>query len=297
MGTTYRPAVMVEVFADRMQVTIDRMGYRAMRDKLLPLLNSLGCSVGYDSPGEEAGLWTEPEGGTFKVAKHHAVAALGASGRFLAKLRTAQLLGEFLHLLGEDPHKVTVLDATMDVQQDAVPVVHALFKRATTGEGVRLTRKRVPLTGVTRLMGLRADGRESGTVWVGLRGADIRLKAYDKQLERAAKGVDIGPCMRYELSIKSGAITLADVFDPTRVFWNYMQHLLPRPVGLSDWLPGAMGFTLPRKPVLSVLEQLRARLTYSTDIASLVRLVDQLPDGRAVLLRELAWVYPDKPLG
>jgi hypothetical protein len=286
---------MGEVFADRLQVTVDRMGYRDLRDKLLPMLQGLGCAPDVDDPATETGLWREPDGGTLKVTRYGQVAAVGASGRFLALLRAASMLGEFLHTLGTEPHKVTVLDATMDVHVDAPPVLEELYQRGTSGDGVQLSRKRVKPTAITKVMGQREDGRESGTIYFGSRKADVRLAVYDKQHERFYHGVeDALPGVRYELRLRGGQVTLADVYAPASVFWHHMHRTLPRPDGVPPWLPGDTGYTLPRQPVLEPLERLRRRLVHSPDIAEIVRLADSLPGGRATLLRELRWAYPLK---
>lgn len=286
---------MGEVFCDRFGLTIDRMGYREMRSRLLPILHSVGCETHRDQPGDEVGLWREPSGGTFKVTRFGDVAGLGASGRFLMTLRAADMLGEFLHTLGSEPHKVSFLDATMDIALDAPPVVMEMYSRAATGEGVQLSRKRVALTSVLKFFSQRLDGRESGSVYIGARNAEVRLKVYDKQHERECSGVlDTPPCVRYELTLKTGQATLADVFSPAPLFWQYVQNVLPRPLGVPEWVARGEGYSLPRKPVLEPLDRLRQRLTYSKDIADVIRLADSLPDGRATLLRELGWIYPVK---
>lgn len=285
---------MAEVFADRMQVTMDRMSYRDMRERLAPILNGLGAVTCYDRPQDEEGLWKLGSGGSFKAARYGQVVGLGSSGQFLASLRAADMLGEWLHTLATEPHKVTVLDATMDVPVDAPPVVHAMYARASSEPGVQLSRKRVRVTEVTKVFSQREDGRESGSVYVGARHADTRLKVYDKQHERSYHGVDTSPGVRYELTLKAGNLTLRDVYDPAAVFWHYMADVLPRPEGVPSWQAGPLGYGLPRRPVLSVLDQLRRRVQCSPDVAALVRLADQLPGGRATLLREISWAYPRK---
>lgn len=284
------------VFADRFQMTIDRMGYRDLRDQFLPILHSIGAAPDFDKPSEECGLWRLASGGTFSTKRYGPVAAIGASGQFLAALRAAAMLGEMLATLGNEPHKVTVLDATMDVPVDAPPVVTEFYRRAVNPEqGFRLTRKRVLSTQVTKVFGQRSDGRESGTVYLGSRQADARLKVYDKQHERFFHGVQAGPGVRYELTIKGGQVTLRDVYEPAGVFWAHMQHVLPRPASAPNWELGATGYSLPRRPVLDPLDRLRARIASSADLADLLALVDTLPGGRSLLLPEFARAHPVGP--
>lgn len=285
---------MAEVFADRMQVTMDRMAYRSMRELLAPILNGMGAATCYDRPECEEGLWKLTEGGTFKAARFGQVVGLGASGQFLAALRGAGMLGEMLHALGSEPHKVTVLDATIDYALDAPPIVQAMYTRATTAPGVQLSRKRVKLTDVSKMFSQREDGRESGTVYIGSRQANTRLKVYDKQHERFYHGHDTAPGVRYELTLKAGTLTLRDVYEPTAVFWHYMSDILPVPSDTPAWAAGALGYCLPRKAILTPREQLRQRVAYSSDLAAIVHLADQLPGGRATLLSEIAWAFPLK---
>lgn len=286
------------VFADRFYLTVDRMAYRDLRSRFLPILHAVGAAPDIDLPAEEKGLWRLESGGTFKVSRFGAVAGIGASGQFLAALRAQSMLGELLANLGTEPHKVTLLDATMDVPVDAPPVVHEFYRRATAADaGLRLTRKRVLATQVTKVFGMRPDGRESGTVYLGARHADVRLKVYDKQHERFFHGVNSGPGVRFELTVKSGQVTLRDVFEPAGVFWAHLQHVLPRPVGAPNWVHGETGYQLPRRELPDAMERLRARIRGSADLADLMALVDHLPGGRAILLDELNRAFPARPDG
>lgn len=288
---------MGEVFSDRVQVTIERMGYRDIRSLLLPLLQTLGAYPDLDDPATEKGLWRHVDGGTLKVARYGKVAAIGASGRFLSTLRAAKMLGEFLHILGTEPHKVSVLDATLDVPVDAPPVVAAFYARATGPEGVQLTRKRVASTEVTKVVGQRPDGRESGTIYAGGRQAETRLKVYDKQHERFFHGVmDAAPGVRYELTLKSGQATLSDVYDPTGIFWHHMHRILDKPENVLPWVRNELGSTLPVSLVLTPLERLRRRVEMSPDMAELVRLSRECCEdrdaARELLATTIAWAYP-----
>ncbi len=281
------------VFTDRLQVTMDAMAYRDMRGRLAPILDSLGAAPDYDRPGDSEGLWRLPCGGTFQAKRYGPRVGLGVSGRVLVALRAAAMLGEFLHSLGTEPHKVTILDATLDVAEDAPPVVQAAYTRATTGEGFQLSRKRVAATEVTKVFGLRLDGRESGTVYIGSKNAEARLKVYDKQHERFYHGVmDALPGVRYELSLKRPGLSLRDAYDPATVFWHHMSGVLPRPAGVGPWIAFGTGYSLPRREVMGALERFRMRLSSSTDLAGLIRIADDLPGGRATFLRELAAAFP-----
>ena len=280
------------VFADALQVTFDRADWRALRLQLLPLTDTLGCETQIDQPALESALWRDPSGGTLSVKRYGSVASLGASGRFLATLRSASFLLEYLSIIGTVPHKVTRLDASMDVDVDAPPVLHRLVKRARTGDGLQLTRKRVPSGHVTTYLGTRLDGRVSGTAYIGSRTAPVRLCVYDKQKERVDAGqLDAAPCLRYELRVRNGLVTLRDAAEPSAIFWNSMQHVLRRPAGVPDWSPAVDAF-VPERAVVDPDTRLRRRVESSADLAALVALADSLPGGRARLFAEINWAHP-----
>jgi hypothetical protein len=176
-------------------------------------------------------------------------------------------------------------------------VVLAAYERATTGEGFQLSRKRVAASDVLKVFGPRLDGRESGTVYIGARHAEARLKVYDKQHERLSHGVlDALPGVRYELTLKRPGLSLRDVYAPAPVFWHHMAGVLPRPAAVGPWEAFGCGFQLPRRDVPDPIDRFRMRLMCSSDLASLLALAETLPGGRSLFLRELESAFPAGPM-
>lgn len=271
---------------------MDRLAWRSMRLALLPLLDALGAAAKVDAPELEEGYWTDPDGGGYSAKRKGRVVAIGVSGRALARLRSVGMLGQFLGCLSAEPHRVTVLDVTTDHEQDAPSVLHSLYRQAAAG-GVKLTRKSLRPCDLLQIMQPRqSDGVDTGTVYLGARHAEVRMKVYDKQAERLFHGVERGPGVRYEVTVKNGLPTLRDVMQPESLFWHYAQGVLPRPDGVPEWVAHGEGYALEALPLRGALELLRAKLVHSPDVRRLVELADSLPGGRAALLREIDFAFP-----
>lgn len=284
-----------DVFADALDVTLDPLDWRPLRLALLPLFDQLGLSTVLDVPAESSGQWRTADGrGTFITQRHPTVTKIGASGHLLGILRTAKLLDTFLSHVGSHPHKVTRLDASMDLPVDAPPLLRQLLRRARTGDGLQLTRKRVPKLDVDAHLSLRLDNRLSGTGYFGSRTAPVRLCVYDKQHEQQSKGAfDAPPCLRYELRFRNGQPTLRDVSAPAAIFWHHMSGILRPPVGVLPWSPSQDPFR-PTPTTLDPDYRLRRRVESSPDLRAMVSLARQMhgSSGLDVLLREIVDAYP-----
>jgi hypothetical protein len=182
------------------------------------------------------------------------------SGRVLSSLRAANLMRDLLMVLGVEPHKLTMLHVALDVPGDASPHVEHVAEVCGRGE-LSLTRKRVnPAVAKT----LRAaNGRYETFYSSPKRTADVQLVVYDKALERSVRGdPDYPPTARYELRFTDRVgFTLADVEDPTALFWQFMPPtLLPRPADVPDWEPFRQSFTLPRRSEPTTYERMKRQL-------------------------------------
>lgn len=283
---------MAAVFCDAAQVTFDPCDWRSLRDELLPLLDHVGMQTTFDRAQDSAALWKHRDGGIVRAARMNGVVTLYASGQFLALVRVAGLLNNYLASIGTVAHKVTRLDATMDVDVYAPPLVRRLYNRGRTGRGVQLTRKVIPPGSVECRFSTRSDGQESGTVYFGSKTAPVSLAVYDKQKERHDAGFpDAPPCLRYELRVRNGLPTLRDCSDPESLFWHHMSGVLKRPPGVPPWVPAYEAFR-PLRVEIDPDYRLRRRVEFSSDLAAMVKLADSLPGGRAALHREIDWAFP-----
>lgn len=211
-----------------------------------------------------------------------------AKGRALVHIRAAGQFLAFVSLLASEAHRVTRVDAALDVAEDGAAVIGRL--RSSVGARMRLGRKSQK---VTWMLSTRDDGLESGTMYVGTRSAERQLRVYDKELEALEKrGELLPPTTRYELQIRSGlGPTLRDVVEPASMFWaNMPGDILPPPAGVEPWVPGGefIGWSAD-VPEPLIAERLERRVQFSPDLESMRDLADEMgPEGRRYLLRLLA---------
>lgn len=280
---------MGEPFADFVGVTVPEAEWLGLRSEVEPELEGLGMSLERDE--ERTALWRSCDGyGTVKADRRGQVWALGVSGSVCAGLRVARRFASFLSAVGARPHRVTRLDATLDIAEDAAPVVARIAAAGRRGE-LALTRKRIQPADVETHLGLRFDGVESGTVYCGPRYADARMVVYDKRHERLRRKLqDVGNLCRYELRLRGGlGISLRDCAEPAPVFWHYASPgFLQAPSQVEPWVPGAVGFVLDKLEPPSPFQRMLSLLESSPDVRKLLTLADQTgPYGLRLLVQRL----------
>jgi len=274
-------------FCDFLSATFARSDDAAVLSQLVPVIDAAG---GYlDSAAVGASLY-RVDLGTIRAALSHGVFSVGVSGVALSVLRQTGLVGDFLAAMGGFPHRVTGLHATLDIPNDAGPVVAAVAAQGRRGL-IALSRKAVAAADVVTYLGLDAFGALSGSVYVGSPKAEVRATVYDKRKERMDKGFpDPGPLVRYELRCRSkvGA-TLRDAYDPERLFYHFCApDLLTRPQGVQPWAAHGEGFALEKRTVFTPAELLSRRLAASGDVQRLLDLAAEVgPHGMDYLVSQL----------
>lgn len=271
---------MTEVFCDAVGVTVPEGEWASLHADISPTFDAAGLAVEFSDA--RTVLWRHaPSAGTVKAFQRSGVWAVQCSGQVCAALRAVGMFAQYLASIGQRPHRVTRLDASLDVPVDAAPIVRDLAAIGQQG-GLRLTRKGIPPGKVTTFLGMRDDGVVSGTVYAGSRSAEARMVVYDKTKERQDRGVPVaGFVTRYELRLKSGiGVTLRDVVEPGPVFWHHVApSFLPLPPGVAAWSPHAEGFVLEHAPPMLPAARMRARVDGSPDIAALVSLAREPLSG------------------
>jgi hypothetical protein len=277
---------MTEPFCDFVGVTVPADEWAGLRVDLSAELDAIGMGVEVDQ--DRTVLWRSSDAfGTVKASRVGAVWAIGCSGTVCAGLRAAGRFMAYLAAIGARPHRVTRLDAAVDYQVDAAPIVAALAQAGRRGE-LSLTRKGIAPSAVESYTGLRADGVETGTVYCGSKSSDVRMVVYDKQHERARRKLpDVGPRVRYELRLRGGTgVTLRDCAEPHGAFWHYAApDFLPAPPNAVPWVAGGTGYALERVAPLGPAERLKRRVDCSAELASLIALAGECgPYGAELLL-------------
>lgn len=268
---------MSPVFCDWLDVTTSPDREHDLRAALGPLIcASFGSKLSDD-------LY-ELGSGKIKMTTKRGVFRVSVSGACIRALETQGYWETFLAELGDGPHRVTRLDAAVDLPVDGARAIALLLAAYPQGR-VRLSQRP---TKVTELLETRSDGLKSGTWYVGHRSnAEITCRVYDKALQLLnTRGDDVPPRTRAELTVRKGC-TLRDAFQPDRVFWHYMAPaIFERPSDVPEWSSGwAEGWTMERIELLPA-QRLKALIERSPDLAAIIELADSVgPMGRTMALR------------
>lgn len=254
-----------------------------------PELNRLLMSLPFavSSDGKSARSYS-PLGGRGKLVVTHAsrFAKVSISGGVCAALRDLGVFDEVLHVLSTSPHRVTRVDAALDLLVDAPEVLRGLCSRYPSGL-VSLSRKSLP---TKRIFSTRADGKESGTFYVGHRtSARFTARVYDKALEALERrGEVIRPTTRFEVTArKDSGATLRDAALPESLFWHIAAPaLLQLPEGVPVWQPDTdMTWNSPVN-VPDAAEAARRRVAFSAELEAFCDLGDDIgPHGRDFVAR------------
>ncbi|MFB2640644.1 hypothetical protein ACE02P_21730 [Shewanella bicestrii] len=227
--------------------------------------------------------------GTVQLKVSKGFHSSSASGAALSWFRQNELYRDYLNVLGEVPHNVTRLDASVDVYTDGPTVLRRLETLYPT-DYFNFGRKALR---VTRLYSARpSDGQLTGTWYVGHRtNARVSARVYDKQHEAFEKRSEVlPPTTRFELTFrKDYNCSLYDALMPESLFYT---HASPKLLDLpaTPVLPwanqGAVPWQSAPKDYSLTLEVFDRRVSSSPELVHLAELASQFgPAGKAVLMR------------
>jgi len=241
-----------------------------------------------ESPAGPEALYLSPDGGNMKTGFRGGVFWVQVTGGVLASLRGLRLLDSYLMAFGIRPHRVTRLDAALDLPLESPPVLSRLYDQAKAGS-VSLSRKRLGLGQLHKILEPALyGGPDTGTVYLGRSTAEVRLKVYDKRQERLKRtGVDIGsPLTRFEVTVtgKMGA-SLRDASSPQSLFYHFISpSVLSAPPGVPPWVPYVGGYEVARADTVPY-QALKRRVESSRELGRLVALANDCgPHGLDLLV-------------
>lgn len=221
-------------------------------EALSDFLPSVGLLRSYVAPGYE--YWCSVSFSRGKlitrknllVKKHGSgllVTVYGAGLEYFREHDNPSAMGDLLCILGTYRHNLTRLDIAMDLPVDTPDFFLDFLPRVSTG----LFALRRDMLKVTRVISVRDDGLETGTVYIG-KGSNARVKCtvYDKQHERLViAGENIKPRTRIEFRIaKDFGASLFDALSPASLFWELAcpKILNNKPADIPVWTK-RQGFT------------------------------------------------------
>lgn len=251
-------------------------------------VNRLLLDLGFDAESADRTSFTYRHGRAVVLfGPSRGTLRLSLSGSACAHLRACGRWDELLGELSSVPHRVTRLDAALDLPMDGADLVGLMRERYPSGS-VNLTRKSVA---TSSFLAVRpSDGRETGTWYAGRRSrARFTARVYDKAWEALQKrGELMPPTARVEVTAAGGdsGATLRDAALPAAMFWHIAApSLLDAPEGVPVWVPNQdLGWSAaPRDFDPAAL--LRRRVESFAMLDALALVADDLgPMGRDYLL-------------
>lgn len=252
-----------------------------------PSVNRLLLDAGFDAESADRSTFVYRLGrATVMFGPSRGALRASFSGSACAALRDHGTWSDLLSELSSVPHRVTRVDAALDLSVDGADLVDLMRKRYASG-AVNLGRKAVRTSVV---LSVRPDGRETGTWYAGrLTKARYTARVYDKAWEALDKrGELLPPRARVEVTAKGGdsGATLRDAAEPAALFWHLASPaLLDAPEGIPLWTPNRdLGWVAPAKH-FDPAALLKRRVESSALLDALAVLADDLgPNGRDYLL-------------
>ena len=247
-----------------------------------------------DDDSSKYRIGNDDNSGVVVLETRNRYSRVSASGTAISYFRTLGVFHDYLSELSSEPHNVSRLDAALDLPLDGADVVDAMRKRfSVAGVGCQLGTKYLP---VSYFLGVRGDGRETGTFYAGHRTrARTTARVYDKAWEMFCKRkISIPPTTRYEVTSRGekGRLgpSLRDAAEPERLFWHIASpELLKAPDGVPAWSSGwEGGWSYESPESLLPAEALEKIIEYSPALNQMIEKADEMgTGGRKYMLRLL----------
>lgn len=253
-----------------------------------PTINRILLDAGFDAESSDRTSFSYRLGrGFVKFGPSRGSLRASFSGAACAALRDHGTWDDLLSELSSVPHRVTRVDAALDLSIDGADMVDLMRQRYPSGQ-VNLSRKAISTSVVLAVR--PSDGRETGTWYAGRhQKARFTARVYDKAWQLLQKfGEVIPPRTRVEVTASGGdsGATLRDAAEPAALFWHLASPaLLDAPEGCPVWTPNRdLGWVAPAK-TFDPAALLKRRVESCALLDALALLADDLgPNGRGYLL-------------
>lgn len=253
-----------------------------------PSINRILLDAGFEAESADRASFTYRLGrGFVKFGPSRGSLRASFSGAACAALRDHGAWDDLLSELSSVPHRVTRVDAAIDLSIDGADMVGLMRQRYPSGQ-VNLSRKAVATSLVLAVR--PSDGRETGTWYAGRYSkARFTARVYDKAWQLLQKfGEIIPPRTRVEVTASGGdsGATLRDAAEPAALFWHLASPaILDAPEGAPVWTPNRdLGWVAPTKP-FDPAALLKRRVESLAMLDALALVADELgPNGRDYLL-------------
>ena len=253
-----------------------------------PSINRILLDAGFDAESSDRSSFTYRLGrAVVKFGPSRGSLRASFSGAACAALREQGTWPDVLSELSSVPHRVTRVDAALDLAIDGADMVDLMRQRYPSGQ-VNLSRKAVATSVVLAIR--PSDGRETGTWYAGRHTkARFTARVYDKAWEALQKrGESLPPRTRVEVTASGGdsGATLRDAAEPAALFWHLASPaILDAPEGAPVWTPNRdLGWVAPAKP-FDPAALLKRRVESLAMLDALALVADELgPHGRDYLL-------------
>ncbi|EKR2557200.1 TPA_asm: replication initiation factor domain-containing protein [Salmonella enterica subsp. enterica serovar Javiana] len=235
-------------FCDYLTVTYSLEHSDAVLAGLSGLLPGLRLVHVYgDKPGRY--YWCDVQVGTNGKAFYHKVirtqvnrcnlmvTVYGYGMEYFRELNDGVYLSDLMSVLSEYRHNLTRCDISMDIAIDTPDFFLEFLPKVSDGY---FAIRRDSLD-VTRIINVRDDGQESGTLYIGrYSSARATCSIYDKkneQWKKFQKIIDPRTRIEFRLGKEFGA-SLFDIMAPDSLFWElaHPKILKEKPDGIPKWI-------------------------------------------------------------
>lgn len=276
-----------DVFCDYMRFTTPQGEKDAVMRVLEPYFAQLGLVDDYK-------CMRSPSGGTVTLKDHYQVTSYQFTGSIIEELRYHGLYLQLLAELSTLPsYRLTRCHLTLDVQYPGWLYVPWFYSQCRAGQ-MQLSRKSVASKDMIQYFSPSqfSPSHDTGTVYLGSRKAERRLRVYDKQQERYVnRSLTITPTTRLEIELSDETgVTLRDLYEPTACFYHFIpSNAIRKPDDIPAWKPSeSMGaYKLDRSEPPSPFKRATTLIDQIEPVLKSIRKLSMIEPDKSEVFQEM----------